>query len=86
MYVVGAFELDDKRQRIPHPNALYRNLGGWKFENVAHAAGDAAGGDGVCAGDLTTTGRRPYARLTTAQHPYRNNGNGTFTDVARRRA
>src|SRR5258705_7525831 len=39
IYAVSAFELDDRRQRIPHLNALYRNLGNWTFKNVAREAG-----------------------------------------------
>ena len=35
IYVVNAFELDEKRERIPHRNALYRNLGHWKFKDVS---------------------------------------------------
>ena len=34
IYVVNAFELDAERRPIPHRSALYRNLGGWKFEEV----------------------------------------------------
>jgi hypothetical protein len=85
IYVVSAFELDDKRQRIPHPSALYHNLGGWKFKNVAHEAGvDAAvWGDGVCAGDFDGDGRLDlYVTNYGPNFLFRNNGDGTFTDVA----
>ncbi len=85
IYVVTAAELDDKRQRIPHRNALYHNLGGWKFENVAHAAGldAAAWGNGVCAGDFDGDGLLDlYVTNYGANFLFRNNGNGTFTDVA----
>jgi hypothetical protein len=85
IYTVSAFELDDKRQRIPHPNALYRNLGGWKFKNVAHEAGvDAATwGSGVCAGDFDGDGRLDlYVTNYGPNLLYRNNGDGTFTDRA----
>jgi hypothetical protein len=85
IYVVTAAELDERRQRIPHRNALYRNLGGWKFENVAHAAGldAAAWGDGVCAGDFDGDGRLDlYVTNYGANFLFHNNGNGTFTDVA----
>ena len=85
IYVVTAAELDDKRQRIPHRNALYHNLGGWKFENVAHAAGldAAAWGNGVCAGDFDGDGLLDlYVTNYGPNFLFRNNGNGTFTDVA----
>ena len=37
IYTVSAFDLDERngRARVPHRNALYRNLGGMRFENVA---------------------------------------------------
>jgi enediyne biosynthesis protein E4 len=85
IYAVSAFELDDKRQRIPHPNALYRNLGGLKFKNVAREAGldAAAWGNGVCAADFDGDGLIDLC--VTNYGPnflFKNNGDGTFTDVA----
>ena len=85
IYAVSAFELDDKRQRIPHPNALYRNLGGMKFKNVAHEAGldAAAWGNGVCAGDFNGDGLIDlYVTNYGPNFLFKNNGDGTFTDVA----
>ena len=35
----GFFEGPDKKQIKGHPPKLYRNLGGWKFEDVTAAAG-----------------------------------------------
>jgi len=32
IYAMSAFELDDKKQRIPHPNAIYGKLEGMKFQ------------------------------------------------------
>ena len=54
VYLVTAAELTPARERIPHANALYRNLGGWKFEDVSKQAGVdlAAWGNGACAGDF----------------------------------
>jgi enediyne biosynthesis protein E4 len=86
IYAVSAFELDERRQRIPHPNALYRNLGNWRFENVAHKAGvdAAAWGNGVCAGDFDGDGRLDlYVTNFGSNFLFRNNGDGTFTDVAK---
>src|SRR5438093_5506449 len=85
IYAVSAFELDDKRQRIPHPNALYRNLGGLKFKNVAHEAGldAAAWGNGVCAGDFNDDGLIDlYVTNYGPNFLFKNNGDGTFTEVA----
>ena len=85
IYAVSAFELDAKRQRIPHPNALYRNLGGMKFKNVAHDAGldAAAWGNGVCAGDFNGDGLIDlYVTNYGPNFLFKNNGDGTFTDVA----
>jgi hypothetical protein len=85
IYTVSAFELDDARQRIPHPSALYRNLGGWKFKNVAQKAGvdAAAWGSGACAGDFDGDGRLDlYVTNYGPNVLFRNNGDGTFTDKA----
>jgi len=85
VYAVSAFELDDKRERIAHPSALYRNLGGLKFKNVAREAGVAAAawGNGVCAGDFDGDGRLDlYVTNYGPNFLFRNNGDETFTDVA----
>ena len=39
VYVVTGAELSASRQRIAHRNALFRNLGGWRFEDVSAKAG-----------------------------------------------
>jgi hypothetical protein len=59
IYFVTAAELTPGRERVPHRNALYRNLGGWKFEDVSKQAGVdlAAWGSGACAGDFDGDGR-----------------------------
>jgi enediyne biosynthesis protein E4 len=59
IYLVTAAELTPTRQRIPHRNALYRNLGGWRFEDVSTQAGVdlAAWGSGACVGDADGDGR-----------------------------
>jgi hypothetical protein len=87
VYVITAEELSDKRERIPHRNALYRNLGGWKFEDVSKKAGVdvAAWGNGVCVGDYDDDGRLDF--YVTNYGPnflFRNDGDGTFTQVAAR--
>ena len=87
IYTVSAFDLDEKngRARIPHRNALYRNLGGMKFRNVAAEAGvdAAAWGYGVCAGDYDEDGRLDlYVTNYGPNLLYRNSGNGRFEEVA----
>ncbi len=87
IYTVGAFELDEKRQRarVPHRNALYRNLGGMRFKNVAVTAGvdAAAWGYGVCAGDYDNDGRLDlYVTNYGPNFLFRNTGDGTFRDEA----
>ena len=70
---------------IPHRNALYRNLGGWRFEDVSAKAGvdAAAWGNGVCAGDADGDGRIDlYVTNWGANLLFRNKGDGTFEDIA----
>jgi enediyne biosynthesis protein E4 len=86
IYVVTAVELTPTRERIPHRNALYRNLGGWKFEDVSKKAGVdlASWGNGVCAGDFDGDGRLDlYVTNWGANALFRNRGDGTFEDVAK---
>jgi hypothetical protein len=85
VYVVTGAELSPSRERIPHRNALFRNLGGWRFEDVSAKAGVdlAAWGQGVCAGDADGDGRIDlYVTNWGANALFRNNGDGTFADVA----
>jgi hypothetical protein len=89
IYAVSAFDLDERhgRARIPHRNALYHNLGGMRFRNVAAEAGVdlAAWGYGVCAGDYDDDGRLDlYVTNYGSNVLYRNKGDGTFEDVTAR--
>jgi hypothetical protein len=68
-------------------NRLYRNLGGWKFEDVTEKAGLAGEGYGmgVAAGDYDNDGWTDL--LVTSVHfsrLYRNRGDGTFEDVTKK--
>ena len=85
VYVVTGAELSASRQRIAHRNALFRNLGGWRFEDVSAKAGVdlAAWGQGVCAGDADGDGRIDlYVTNWGANMLFRNKGDGTFEDIA----
>ena len=87
IYLVTAAELTPTRQRVPHRNALYRNLGGWKFEDVSKQAGVdlAAWGNGACAGDFDGDGRLDlYVTNWGPNALFRNRGDGTFENVAAR--
>lgn len=69
----------------PPRSALYRNLGGWKFEDVTSKAGVAneRWGMGVVVADYDNDGRPDlFISNFGVSRLYHNNGNGTFTDVA----
>jgi hypothetical protein len=87
VYAVSGPELDERngRARVPHKNALYRNLGGMKFKNVAAEAGvdAAAWGYGVCAGDVDGDGKLDlYVTNYGPNFLFRNKGDGTFEEIA----
>ena len=68
----------------PPRHALYRNLGGWRFEDVSERAGVACSsyGMGVTIGDYDSDGDPDiYLSNFGPNVLYRNNGDGTFTDV-----
>ena len=67
-------------------NCLLRNLGGGRFENVTRQAGLTGAGLGYCfgvtAGDYDNDGDRDLFIGNAGPNTlYRNNGDGTFTDV-----
>ena len=84
IYLVTAAELTATRERVPHRNALYRNLGGWKFEDVSRQAGVdlAAWGSGACVGDSDGDGRLDlYVTNWGPNALFRNRGDRTFENV-----
>ncbi|MGH7540772.1 MAG: FG-GAP repeat domain-containing protein, partial [Gemmatimonadota bacterium] len=72
--------------RLEGPNALYRNLGGWRFEEVTAAAGVGAPdrySTGVVLADVDGDGDLDLL-LTAVGGPtalYENDGSGRFRDV-----
>ena len=87
IYLVTGAELTAGRVRVPHRNALYHNLGGWKFEEVSKKAGVdlAAWGSGACAGDFDGDGLLDlYVTNWGPNALFRNRGDGTFEEVAAR--
>jgi len=85
IYLVTAAQLDASRARIPQRNALYRNLGNWRFEDISATAGvdAAAWGNGVCAGDADGDGRVDlYVTNWGPNFLFRNKGDGRFEEIA----
>jgi hypothetical protein len=85
IYLVTAAELTPSRERVPHGNTLFRNLGDWRFEDVSARAGvdAAAWGSGVCAGDADGDGRIDlYVTNWGPNVLFRNRGDGTFEETA----
>ena len=69
----------------PPRAALYRNPGGWKFEDVTTKAGVAneRWGMGVAVADYDNDGKPDlFVSNLGVSRLYHNNGDGTFTDVA----
>ncbi len=87
IYLVTGAELTPGRERVAHRNTLYRNLGGWKFEDVSKKAGVdlAAWGSGACVGDVDGDGRLDlYVTNWGPNALFRNRGDGTFEEIASR--
>jgi len=85
---VNGGETPNGKSPIPVRNALYRNLGNGKFQDVAVQAGvDRIDlyGMGVAVADFDNDGH-PDLFITGYPHCalFHNNGNGTFTDVTTR--
>jgi len=81
------FPLDRNR---PSPiNRAYRNLGGWKFEDVSRETGLGHNGysSGIAVGDFDADGFPDvYVACFGTNQLYRNCGDGTFENVGTHRA
>jgi len=74
--------------RIEGPSALYRNLGGWRFEDIAATAGVALGdrpATGAMLADLDGDGDNDLVVLSMGGGTalFTNDGHGRFTEVTR---
>ena len=88
IYFLNGRPLAGTEANVHAKNRLYRNLGGMKFKDVTDQAGVGGGigyGLGVCVADYDNDGYQDIYLSNYGENIlYHNNGNGTFTDVARR--
>jgi hypothetical protein len=85
IYFVNSLTVETAGDPKSARSALYRNLGGFKFEDVTDKAGvgHPGWGMGVCAGDVDADGWDDlYVTALGSNRLYRNNRDGTFSDIA----
>ncbi len=84
LYFSQGGDLPPQTDSFEHCDALFRNLGGDRFENVSALAGlgDHLFGQGVTVGDYNDDGFPDlYVANLGTNRLYTNNGDGTFQDV-----
>lgn len=85
IFFTNGADLPSLEKNAPrYRNRLYRNLGGWKFQDVTDAAGLAGTGYsmGAAAADFDNDGHVDlFVAGVGSNHLYRNLGNGKFQDV-----
>lgn len=84
IYLVDSLTVDTAENPKAARSALYRNRGGFKFEDVTDRAGvgHPGWGMGVCVADVDADGWDDlYVTALGANKLYRNQRNGTFTDI-----
>jgi hypothetical protein len=84
IYFLNGAALPGAKYAPPPRHALYKNVGGWRFQDVSRQAGIdcTAFGMGITVGDYDNDGWPDvYLNNFGPNILYRNNGNGTFTDV-----
>jgi hypothetical protein len=87
IYFVDSLTVDTARDPKAARSALYRNLGGLKFEDVTDKAGvgHPGWGMGVCVADMDGDGWDDlYVTALGGNTLFRNNHDRTFTDVTAR--
>ena len=85
IYLADSLTVDSANDPKAARSALYRNLGGMKFEDVTDKAGVGHPGwaMGVCTADVDGDGWVDlYVTALGGNRLYHNNHDGTFTDVA----
>ena len=85
IYFLNGAPLPGTKFTQPPRNALYRNVGDFRFTDVTEQAGvgDIGYGLGVAVGDFDNDGNQDlYLNNFGPNVFYRNNGDGTFTDVS----
>lgn len=84
VYLVDALTVDTAANPRAARSALYRNLGGLRFEDVTEKAGvgHPGWGMGVCTADVDGDGWEDlYVTALGGNRYYRNNHDGTFADL-----
>lgn len=84
IYFLNGAPLPGAERESPPRNALYRNLGNWRFVDVTQQAGvgDTGFGLGVAAADYDNDGDLDlFVNNYGPNVLYRNEGDGTFTDI-----
>lgn len=84
LYLVDSLTVDTADNVKAARSALYRNRGGFKFEDVTDKAGvgHPGWGMGVCVADVDADGWDDlYVTALGGNTLYKNRGNGTFADI-----
>ncbi|HEY2942883.1 MAG TPA: CRTAC1 family protein [Vicinamibacteria bacterium] len=87
VYLVDSLTVETAKDPKAARSALYRNLGGGRFQDVTDKAGvgHPGWGMGVCTADVDGDGAEDlYVTALGENHLYRNNHDGTFSDVTAR--
>ena len=85
IYLTNSLTVDTRNDPKAARSVLYRNLGGFRFEDVTDKAGVGHPGwaMGVCIGDVDGDGAPDiYVTGLGRNYLYRNNRDGTFSEIA----